>query len=56
MIDKYAKEECFFKTTAIGSDYIDPGLWANWRALFAKSTGHQSCRTKKRSKKTNLNE
>jgi hypothetical protein len=42
MIDKYAKEECFFETTTIGSDHIDPSLWANWRALSAKSTGHQS--------------
>ncbi|SUZ83596.1 uncharacterized protein METZ01_LOCUS36450 [marine metagenome] len=30
MIDKYAKEECFFKTTAIGSNYIDPSLRTNW--------------------------
>jgi hypothetical protein len=42
MIDKYAKEECFFKTTAIGSVYIDPSLWANWRAVSTQSTRQQS--------------
>ena len=30
MIDKYAKEECFFKTAAIGSDDVDPSLRTNW--------------------------